>query len=77
MLIMLIRLDFEHIHSPTCTQTLHCIPETQLMCTVIIECVGVYETDESAAGENYTDVFKRVCEICIKGIVTYYYHTSI
>lgn len=38
---MLIRLDPEHIHSPTHTQSLNCIPETQLMCTVIIERVGV------------------------------------
>lgn len=76
---MLIRLDPEHIHSPTRTQSLNCIPETQLMCTVIIACVGVCETDESAAGENYTHTHTYKCEsVCvmgIDGIVTYYYHT--
>lgn len=53
-LIMLIRMDPEYMHSPTRTQSLNSIPETQLKCTVIIECVGVCETDESAESENYT-----------------------
>lgn len=51
---MLISLDPEHMHSPTRAQSLNCIPVTQLKCTVIIECIDVCETDESAVGENYT-----------------------
>lgn len=75
---MPIRLDHEHTHSPTRTRSLNCIPETQLKCAVIIECVGVHETDESTVGENYTHTHaphKRVREICMDSIVTYYIHT--